>query len=99
MYVHGDHWITISNLKCNASEIIVYNSHVDQEVKDLINLLDREVEVLTSRKCRSKKEVLIVAYMPLLLPQHSCMGGLHDAQLHWILVVLQRMTHLLVVDW
>ena len=47
LYVHGDHWVTISNLKCDASKIIVYDSvyfHVDQEVKDLIsNLFDRDM--------------------------------------------------------
>ena len=47
LHVHGDHWVTISNLKCDASKIIVYDSvyfHFDEEVKDLIsNLFDRDM--------------------------------------------------------
>ena len=59
MYVHGDDWVTISNLKCAASKIIVYDSvyfHVDQEVKDLIsNLFDREIEIVISKEMPKQK--------------------------------------------
>ena len=59
LHVHGDHWVKISNLKCDASKIIVYvsvNFHVDQEVKDLIsNLFDREIEIVMSKEMPKQK--------------------------------------------
>ena len=57
--MHGDHWVTISNLKCDASKIIVCDSvyfHVDQKVKDLIsNLFDREMEIVMSKEMPKQK--------------------------------------------
>ena len=42
LHVHGDHWITISNLKYDRSKIIMHNSvyfDIDEEIKSLINNL------------------------------------------------------------
>ena len=76
--MHGDHWVTISNLKCDASKIIVYDSFyvdVDQEVEDLIRkMFDSEIEIVMSKEMPKQKVVLIAEGMPLPLPQHSCMA-------------------------
>ena len=59
LYVHGDHWITISNLKSDCDKIIVYDSiyfDIDEEVKGLINnLFDEETEACTSKEMPKQK--------------------------------------------
>ena len=59
LHVHGDHWITISNLKCDRKKIIVYDSvyfDIDEEVKGLINnLFDKETEAVTSKEMPKQK--------------------------------------------
>ena len=57
--MHGDHWVTILNLKCDSNKIIVYDSvyfDIDEEVKGLINnTFDRETEVLMSKEMPKQK--------------------------------------------
>ena len=59
MHVHGDHWITISNLKCDRNKIIAYDSvyfDIDEEVKGLINnLFDKETEAVMSKEMSKQK--------------------------------------------
>ena len=59
LHVHGDHWITISSLKCDQNKIIVNNSvyfDIDEEVKGLINnLFDKETKAVTSKEMPKQK--------------------------------------------
>ena len=59
LHVHGDHWITISNLKCDRNKIIVYDSvyfDIDEEVKGVINnLFDKETKAVTSKEMPKQK--------------------------------------------
>ena len=77
LHVHGDHWITISNLRCDSSRIVVYDSvysSIDTRVKDFFNsMFSADLQILTCKEMPKQTGVQIVVYMPLqLLQLQSC---------------------------
>ena len=41
LHVHGNHWITVSNINCPSSEVQVYDSIYSSINKDVENLIQR----------------------------------------------------------
>ena len=67
IHSRGNHWITASTIRCEKSEVEVYDSFygsLDNETKAAIENLLKQSD--THTKMQSRKVEMIVAYLPLL---------------------------------
>ena len=70
LHVHGNHWITISNLQCEAGKILIYDSifnTVDSQVRQLVeNICGSEINTSIHGKMLGPQ--IVVSLLLLLLP-------------------------------
>jgi len=64
LYIHGDHWITISNLQCEDGKILIYDS--------VFNTVGSQVRQLVENICGSEININIHDKMPKQAGTTNC---------------------------